>query len=62
MSTPGPQVAAPAESSPVQKMTLPTLTAMVIGGMVGAGVFSLPARFALTQSEGWLAVARWLTR
>ena len=25
----------------VQKMMLPTLTAMVVGGMVGAGVFSL---------------------
>jgi arginine:ornithine antiporter/lysine permease len=30
-----------------QKMTLPTLTAMVVGGMVGAGVFSLPARFGV---------------
>ncbi|MDZ5619894.1 basic amino acid/polyamine antiporter [Nocardioides bizhenqiangii] len=29
-----------------QKLTLPTMTAMVIGGMVGAGVFSLPRRFA----------------
>ncbi|GAA2275901.1 basic amino acid/polyamine antiporter [Streptomyces atrovirens] len=28
------------------KLTLPTLTAMVVGSMVGAGVFSLPARFA----------------
>lgn len=28
------------------KLNLPTLTAMVVGGMVGAGVFSLPARFA----------------
>ena len=28
-------------------MTLPTLTAMVVGGMVGAGVFSLPARFGV---------------
>ena len=27
------------------KMTLPTLTAMVVGSMIGAGVFSLPARF-----------------
>ncbi|QBR91218.1 basic amino acid/polyamine antiporter [Nocardioides euryhalodurans] len=26
-------------------MSLPTLTAMVIGSMIGAGVFSLPARF-----------------
>ena len=30
-----------------QKMSLPTLTAMVVGGMVGAGVFSLPARFGV---------------
>src|SRR5688572_20336700 len=36
-----------AEPGAVQKMTLPTLTAMVIGGMVGAGVFSLPARFGV---------------
>lgn len=28
-------------------MTLPTLTAMVVGSMVGAGVFSLPARFGV---------------
>lgn len=47
MTAPGTQPAPPAESSPVQKMTLPTLTAMVIGGMVGAGVFSLPARFGV---------------
>jgi arginine:ornithine antiporter/lysine permease len=31
----------------VAKMSLPTLTAMVVGGMVGAGVFSLPARFGV---------------
>ena len=29
----------------VAKMSLPTLTAMVVGSMIGAGVFSLPARF-----------------
>ena len=29
-----------------QKMKLGTLTAMVVGGMVGAGVFSLPRNFA----------------
>src|SRR3954467_11227298 len=28
-------------------MSLPTLTGMVVGGMVGAGVFSLPARFGV---------------
>jgi arginine:ornithine antiporter/lysine permease len=27
------------------KVSMPTLAAMVVGGMVGAGVFSLPARF-----------------
>jgi arginine:ornithine antiporter/lysine permease len=32
-------------SSTIAKVTLPTLTAMVVGSMVGAGVFSLPARF-----------------
>jgi arginine:ornithine antiporter/lysine permease len=31
----------------VAKLTLPTLTAMVVGSMVGAGVFSLPARFGV---------------
>ena len=29
-----------------QKLTFATMTAMVVGGMVGAGVFSLPRRFA----------------
>ena len=28
--------------SVVAKVTLPTLTAMVVGSMIGAGVFSLP--------------------
>ncbi|MER6348746.1 basic amino acid/polyamine antiporter [Streptomyces sp. NPDC001595] len=35
----------PAESR-TAKLTFPTLTAMVVGSMVGAGVFSLPRRFA----------------
>ena len=30
-----------------QKMTLGALTAMVVGGMVGAGVFSIPRNFAM---------------
>jgi arginine:ornithine antiporter/lysine permease len=30
-----------------QKLPLPALTAMVVGGMVGAGVFSIPRNFAL---------------
>lgn len=40
-------VAATTESPSASKMSLPTLTAMVVGGMVGAGVFSLPARFGV---------------
>ncbi|WP_413755743.1 basic amino acid/polyamine antiporter [Streptomyces sp. MMBL 11-3] len=31
--------------TPTAKLTLPTLTTMVVGSMVGAGVFSLPRRF-----------------
>jgi arginine:ornithine antiporter / lysine permease len=31
----------------IARMSVPTLTAMVVGGMVGAGVFSLPARFGV---------------
>lgn len=34
-------------SSDTQKMPLATLTAMVVGGMVGAGVFSIPRNFAM---------------
>ncbi|WP_425840220.1 basic amino acid/polyamine antiporter [Streptomyces fractus] len=36
----------PRTSPPPAKLALFTLTTMVIGSMVGAGVFSLPARFA----------------
>src|SRR5262245_56875668 len=36
-----------APSGTVAKMSLPTLTGMVVGSMVGAGVFSLPARFGV---------------
>lgn len=34
------------ETSAAAKLTFWTITAMVVGSMVGAGVFSLPARFA----------------
>jgi arginine:ornithine antiporter/lysine permease len=34
-------------SSTTDKLPLATLTAMVVGGMVGAGVFSIPRNFAL---------------
>ncbi|HWJ61104.1 MAG TPA: basic amino acid/polyamine antiporter [Acidimicrobiales bacterium] len=42
-----------------EKVTLPTLTAMVVGSMVGAGVFSLPARFGLATGV-YGAVAAWV--
>lgn len=34
------------QAPPTAKLSLPTLTTMVVGSMVGAGVFSLPRRFA----------------
>ena len=38
------------------KLSLPALTAMVVGSMVGAGVFQLPARFA-TQTGSMRLIA-----
>lgn len=40
------------------KLSLPALTAMVVGSMVGAGVFQLPARFA-TQTGVYGALVAW---
>jgi arginine:ornithine antiporter / lysine permease len=40
------------------KLALPALTAMVVGSMVGAGVFQLPARFA-TQTGVYGALIAW---
>ncbi|MGD1220844.1 basic amino acid/polyamine antiporter [Streptomyces krungchingensis] len=40
------QVDTDAQAPPAAKLTLLTLTMMVVGSMVGAGVFSLPSRFA----------------
>jgi len=34
------------ETAPVQKLSLPALSALVIGSMIGAGIFSLPRTFA----------------
>ena len=46
-------------SSAIKKVSLTTLTAMVVGSMVGAGVFSLPSNFA--QSTGVFgAIVAWL--
>ena len=52
--------AAPAdlEQSTGDKLSLPALTAMVVGSMVGAGVFQLPARFA-TQTGVYGALIAW---
>ena len=42
----------------VQRVTLVTLTGMVVGSMVGAGVFSLPQRFA-TETGVYGALIAW---
>ncbi|HEU0170801.1 MAG TPA: basic amino acid/polyamine antiporter [Acidimicrobiales bacterium] len=42
----------------VKRVTLTTLTAMVVGSMVGAGVFSLPRRFA-TETGVYGALVAW---
>lgn len=47
------------ETDTVKKVPLLTLTAMVVGGMVGAGVFSLPRRFA-TETGVYGALIAWL--
>src|SRR5262249_38832924 len=43
-STPSERPAA-ATRSPTQKMPLPALTAMVVGWMIGSGIFMRPRRF-----------------
>jgi arginine:ornithine antiporter / lysine permease len=47
------------KTSRAQGVTLVTLTAMVVGSMVGAGVFSLPRRFA-TETGVYGALIAWL--
>ena len=42
----------------VKRVTVTTLTMMVVGGMVGAGVFSLPRRFA-TETGVYGALIAW---
>jgi arginine:ornithine antiporter/lysine permease len=46
MTTAPAATASPSAPSLVQKLSLPVLTAMVVGSMVGAGIFSLPRTFA----------------
>ena len=50
--------AAPPRDGQVKRVTLVTLTAMVVGSMVGAGVFSLPRRFA-TETGIYGALIAW---
>ena len=45
-------------STGVQRVSVGTLTMMVVGGMVGAGVFSLPRRFA-SETGIWGALIAW---
>lgn len=52
-------MAQPDTRAPTAKVTLLTLTAMVVGSMVGAGVFSLPQRFAQETGVAGALVA-WL--
>src|SRR5262245_27992188 len=42
-----------------KKISLPLLTAMVVGGMVGAGIFSLPRTFAIAAGPFGALIA-WL--
>ena len=46
-------------TSATAKLSLATMTAMVVGGMVGAGVFSLPRRFAQETGVAGALIA-WL--
>jgi hypothetical protein len=46
-------------SSEEQKLPLSSLTAMVIGSMVGAGIFILPGRFA-TATGPFGALIAWV--
>ena len=40
-----------------QKVSLPTLTAMVIGSMIGSGVFLLPRRFGVETGVAGALIA-----
>jgi arginine:ornithine antiporter / lysine permease len=46
-------------NSNTEKVPLMTLTAMVVGGMVGAGVFSIPRNFAMATGV-WGALIAWI--
>jgi arginine:ornithine antiporter/lysine permease len=48
-----------AANAKTDKLSLPSLTAMVVGSMVGAGIFNLPGRFA-TATGPFGAIIAWL--
>ena len=48
----------PAGPSTTQKMSLPALTAMVVGSMIGSGIFMLPRRFG-GNTGGFGALIAW---
>jgi arginine:ornithine antiporter / lysine permease len=56
-STVSPAAEAGGDRPSVAKVSVLTLTGMVVGGMVGAGVFSLPRRFAIETGVYGAAIA-----
>ena len=58
MTTSGTETDTQVDQAKASKLSLPALTAMVIGSMVGAGVFQLPARFA-AQTGVYGALIAW---
>ena len=58
MTAPAATAASPADAATEQKLPLSSLTAMVIGSMVGAGIFNLPGRFA-TATGPFGALIAW---
>ena len=53
-----------AGEKPVQKLTLFALTAMVVGSMIGSGIFSLPrilspgsSNSSLSENQSWMRVS-----
>ncbi|GAA5029125.1 basic amino acid/polyamine antiporter [Microbacterium fluvii] len=45
------------EAAPAAKLSMPTMGGLVVGSMVGAGVFSLPARFAVETGVAGALIA-----
>ena len=58
MTAPAATAASPADAATEQKLPLSSLAAMVIGSMVGAGIFNLPGRFA-TATGPFGALIAW---